>query len=49
MFDQLILTIKEYFRQETGAEMRERINRQNREYNEAGIASIKFYKGEWYD
>lgn len=34
---------------ETGDQMRERINRQIREYNATGIASIKFYKGEWYD
>ena len=30
-------------------QMRERINRQNREYNASGIASIKFFKGEWYE
>ena len=34
---------------ETGDQMRERINKQIREYNATGIASIKFYKGEWYD
>ncbi len=42
--------IKDYIRpEETGDQMRERINRQNREYNATGIASAKFYKGEWYE
>lgn len=34
---------------ESGNQMRERINRENREYNASGIASIKFFKGEWYE
>ena len=36
-------------REETGDEMRERISREIREYNKTGIASIKFYKGAWYE
>ena len=35
--------------EETVDEMRERINRELREYNKTGIASIKFYKGAWYE
>ena len=38
----MINFIKKLFKQETGDEMRQRINRQNREYNAIGIASIKF-------
>lgn len=38
--------IKKFFKKETGAEMRERINREHREYNAIGIASIKFINGE---
>jgi len=43
----MISLIKRFFKQESGDEMRERINRQIREYNAIGIASIKFIKGEW--
>lgn len=40
----MINFIKKLFKQETGDEMRQRINRQNREYNAIGISSIKFIK-----
>jgi predicted amidohydrolase YtcJ len=45
----LIQKLKKLFKEESGDEMRERINRQNREYNATGITSIKFYKGAWYE
>lgn len=45
----IIGTLKRLLKKETGDEMRERINREHREYNARGIASIKFYKGEWYE
>lgn len=38
----MINFFKKLLKQETGDEMRQRINRQNREYNAIGIASIKF-------
>ena len=38
----MINFLKKILKQETGDEMRQRINRQNREYNAIGIASIKF-------
>ena len=38
----MINFLKKMLKQETGDEMRQRINRQNREYNAIGIASIKF-------
>ena len=46
----MINLIKRLFlKKETGDQMRQRINNQNREYNAIGIASIKFIKGEWYE
>ena len=47
LIQNVIQKLKDQFRQETGDEMRERINRANREYNARGIASIKFYDGAW--
>ena len=38
----MIKLIKRFFKQETGDEMRARINCRIREYNAVGIASIKF-------
>lgn len=38
----MIILLKRFFKQETGDEMRARINRQIREYNAVGISSIKF-------
>lgn len=40
----MINFIKQLFKSENGDQMRERINRQNREYNAIGISSIKFIK-----
>ena len=40
----ITLIKKLFFKDETGNQMRERINRQNREYNAIGISSIKFIK-----
>lgn len=46
----MINLIKRLFlKKETGDQMRQRINNQNREYNAIGISSIKFIKGEWYE
>lgn len=41
--------IKRMLHKETGDEMRERINRQIREYNKVGISSIKFTQGKNYE
>lgn len=45
----LIQQLKTLIKEETGDEMRKRINRENREYNAIGISSIKFFKGAWYE
>jgi hypothetical protein len=50
LIQKIVLVVKRALPQdETGDQMRERINRQLREYNVTGIASIKFIKGAWYE